>query len=463
MKKLSLFLVFVLLLGVMCACNKGNKDNDGDGDGDGDGGGGEVVLYDLKIDLPTTELLPDATDIQVVVGAPELMIVEVVLDTYYYFHYETMSGYEYIKVFNNTDHDYNLKGHRVVLSNPYQGQNWENEDCRKGNKVLATGYLFMGLIDEDFIIPSLSYALIWLKPYYWTVGSGTDAYNKPFSAAVIHKDNSDQKGAISQTIDDFKEFWKIDKSKNNVYELTNMGIVGIRPEGGTDGMFPIYSPGAGTPYTHLNSSLLRSIEIQKFNDQNGTASISLLNKYQDLPAEKQQNPDPVYGKKCFNVMEIRQNETVVDGYYYENVWQYFDPIVRINFCGRIDVSSMTPGQTYVDFKATGNPGVAGWPNTMGLQFRPPLEGERLMQWQLPVRELNKFKQYLDPDQYAMLRFSEEELTNYRFTQKTIKLIKNPADGLDLINWRTDEVESEGRLTSAAPNSIKTINLIKPGI
>jgi hypothetical protein len=86
-----------------------------------------------------------------------------------------------------------------------------------------------------------------------------------------------------------------------------------------------------------------------------------------------------------------------------------------------------------------------------------------MQWQLPVRELNKFKQYLDPDQYAMLRFSEEELTNYRFTQKTIKLIKNPADGLDLINWRTDEVESEGRLTSAAPNSIKAINLIKPGI
>ena len=105
---------------------------------------------------------------------------------------------------------------------------------------LGSGYLFMGLIDEDFIIPSLSYALIWLKPYYWTVGSGTDAYNKPFSAAVIHKDNSDQKGAISQTIDDFKEFWKIDKSKNNVYELTNMGIVGIRPEGGTDGMFPIY-------------------------------------------------------------------------------------------------------------------------------------------------------------------------------------------------------------------------------
>ncbi len=445
----------LMLLGVLCACGNGDDDDDKDKDDD------KVVLYDFKMELPSTELLPDATDIQVVEGAPELMIVEVVLDTYYYFHYETMSAYEYIKVFNNTNQDYNLKGHRVVLSNPYQGQNWENEDSKKGNKALVTGYLFMGLIDEDFIIPSLSYALIWLKPYYWTVGTGTDAYNKPFSAAVIHKDNAEQKGAISQTIDDFKEFWKIDKSKNNIYELTNMGVVGIRPESGTSELFPIFTPGAGTPYTHLNSSLLRSIEIQKFNDQNGTATIDLLNKYKDLSAEKQADPDHVYGKKCFNVMEIRQDGTVVDGYFFENVWQYFNPIVRVNFCGRINASGMIPGQTYIDFKATGNPGVSGWPNTMGLQFRPPLEGERIMQWQLPLRELSRFKQYLEPDQLAMLRLSEEEDTNYRFIQKTIKLTTDPALGLEFINWRADEVESEGRLSSASPNAIKAINLTKP--
>lgn len=453
MKKFSFLLILLLLLGTLFACGKDDDDDEKNGD--------EVILYDLTFDLPSTELLPDATELQVVKEAPELMILEVVLDTFHYFHYETMSGYEYIKVFNNTNSDYNLNGHRVVLSNPYQGQNWENEDSKLGNKVLSTGYLFMGLIDEDFIIPSLSYALIWLKPYYWTVGCGTDAFNKPFSAAVVHKDNADQKGAISQTIDDFKDFWKMDKSINNVYELTNMGIVGIRPESGTENLFPIFTPGAGTPYTHLNSSLIRSIEIQKFNNQGGSASISLLNKYNDLPAEKQVEPDFIYGKKCFNVMEIKDNGDVVDGYHFENVWQYFDPIIRINFCGRINVADMNPGQVYVDFKATGNPGVLGWPNTVGLQFRPPLEGERIMQWQLPLRELTKYKQYLEPEQLLMLRFSGEDVTTYRFIQKTIKLLKDPALGIDFINWRADEVESLGRISSASPNQIKAINLIKP--
>lgn len=452
MKRFSFLLVLLLLFGILVAC--GCEEDPPIIDD-------EPTIYDLEIDLPSLELLPNATNLQVVEDAPELLIIEAVLDTFNYFHYETMSGYEYIKVFNNTTKGYNLKGHRVVLSNPYQGQNWENDDCKVGNKSLATGYLFMGLIDEDFYIPSLSYALIWLKPYYWTVGSGTDAFNKPFSAAVIHKDSADQKGAISQTINDFKSFWKMDKSVNNVYELTNMGIVGIRPESGTSNLFPIYSPGAGTPYTHLNSSLLRSIEIQKFNNQNGDASISLLNKYSTLSKEKQEDPDFIYGKKCFNLMEIKNNNEVVDGYFHENIWQYFDPVIRINFCGRIDVTTMLPGQEYIDFKATGNPGVLGWQNTIGLQFRPPLIGERIMQWQLPLRELTKYKSFLEPEQLAMLRLSKEEDTNYRFIKKTIKLLTNPNDGIENINWRSDEVESEGRLSSAAPNSIKAINLLRP--
>ncbi|MDD4166928.1 MAG: hypothetical protein PHN29_07900, partial [Endomicrobiaceae bacterium] len=232
------------------------------------------------------------------------------------------------------------------------------------------------------------------------------------------------------------------------------------PESGTSELFPIYTPGAGTMFTHLNSSLLRSIEIQKFNDQEGSASICLLNKYDDLTKEKQEEPDYIYGKKCFNVMEIKDNNETVDGYFFENIWRYFDPVVRINFCGRIDVTTMIPGQNYVDFKATGNPGVMGWHNTIGLQFRPPLEGERIMQWQLPLRELSKYKKYIEPEQLLMLRLVQEEEVNYRFVQKTINLLKDPALGLELINWRADEVESAGRLSSAAPNSIKAINLKK---
>lgn len=463
MKKLLLMLLLILLLAgcnnVDTPNNGGNENGDENNNGENGNGEPEEKIYDLEIQLPSTELLEDADALAVVEDAPELLILEVVLDTYHYYHYETMSAYEYLKVFNNTLSDYNLKGHRVVLCNTTQGQNAENPDVKVGNEALCTGFLFMGLIDEDFIIPSLSTALIWLKPYFWTAGCGSNAYNKPFSAVLIHKD-TDKKGAFSQTVDDFRAFWHLD-SDIPVYELTNMGLVGRRTEGGTEELFPIYTPASGTMYTHLNSSLLRSLEIQKFNDQGGSAEISLLNKYSELPVEKQENPDPVYGKKCFNVMEIRDGGEVVDAYYYENCWKYFDPIVRINFCGRVNPAGMAPGQTYVDFGATSNPGVLGWDNTVGLQFRPPRIGERIMQWQLPLREYSKYEEYMKRDQFELMRFSTEDVIEYRFVKKTIKLKTDPALGLKLINWRADEVESEGRLSSAAPDKIKKINLTRP--
>jgi len=424
----------------------------------------EVVLptyYSYTIQLPSTHLLEVASEVAVVADAPDLMILGLVMDTYYYYHYETMSGYEYIKVFNNTNEPYNLKNHRITLANPLQGQNYENADARVGNEVLSTGFLFNSLIDEDTFIPALSTALIWLKPYYWTVGTGTGAYNKPFSATVIHKDNEEQEGAISQTVDDFKEFWNIEESNIPVIVSTNMGIAGYRIEGGTEEMFPIFTPGGGTPYTHLNSTLLRSLEISKFNDQGGTATITLLNKYDDLPLEKQLDPDPVYGKKAFNVMEIRENGEVQDGYLFTNTWKFFDPIVRVNFLGLVNVSGMAVGQTHVDFSATGNPGIMGWQNNTELQFRPPLAGERIMQLQLPLRELTKYQQYLLPIQLEVMRFATESVTTYRFVDATITLITDPSQGLEYVNFRTDEVESVDRMRAAAPTSIFTINLTRP--
>ena len=122
--------------------------------------------YEYSIKLPTTHLLPNATEIKVVEGAPELMILEVVMDSSEYTMGEAMSNYEYIKIFNNTESDYNLKDHRIILANPASGQNGETEEARNGILPLVTNYLFMGYIDEDFIIPALSTALIWMKPYY---------------------------------------------------------------------------------------------------------------------------------------------------------------------------------------------------------------------------------------------------------------------------------------------------------
>ena len=418
------------------------------------------ITFSYTMSLPSTELLEEATNLSVIEGAPDLMIIGMVLDTYYYYHYETMSGYEYVKVFNNTTEPYNMKNHRITLANPLQGQNYEDEQARIGNKVMPIGFLFNAFIDEDFVIPPLSVGIIWLQPYYWTCGSGTGAYNKIFSANVIHKD-ADKTGAINQTIDDFKEFWSLEESDVPVYKLTNMGLVSKRADGGTEDFFPIFSPGSGTPYTHLNSVLLRALEISKFDDQDGNATIDILNKYTELSPEKQLNPDFVYGKIAFNVMEIRENDVVQEIYTdFENCWKYFKPVVRANFSGLINTSTMTPGQVEVDFLSTSSPGIFYWPNTTELQFRPPLEGERIMQLQVPLREYTKLETYMKPNQFGVMRFVSENVVTYRFVEKTILVTVDPNSGFE-INWRADEVESPGRMSGANPTKIHLINITRP--
>lgn len=419
--------------------------------------------YEMTIQLPTTHLLPDATDISVVEGAPDLMIIEAVLDSSEYYLSNAMSAYEYIKVFNNTTEEYNLKGHRIVLADPTSGQNGETDEARKGNRPLVTNFLFMGYIDDDFIIPSLSTALIWMKPYYWTAGSGTNAANKIFSAELVHTVSGGEDGAFEQTIEDFREYWELSVEDTPIYELTNMAIAGTRDlsVSGTDQFYPIYSPGSGTMYTHLNSGLLRSIEIQKFDDNDGEVTIDLLNKYSELTAEKQQKPDLVYGKECFNVVEIKNANTneVVDGYFADNTVKYWDPIVRINFCGRVNTSTMTPGQQYVNFGATSNTGIQYWDTCTGLQFRPPLEGERVMQWQLPVNELRKYENYMEPTQFAVMRFCSDVIVELRFQATIILLSVNPET--TEVNLKSDEIKSTNRIQAAAPSKIKAINLLYP--
>ena len=183
-----------------------------------------------------------------------------------------------------------------------------------------------------------------------------------------------------------------------VYEATNMPIMGKREEGGTSEFFPIITPGGGTGYTHLNSVLLRSLEIAKFNDQDGKASISILNKYDDMSESERENPPLIAGKQIFNTIEIKEEGELVDGYLHTNTWKYFDPIIRANFTGRINLDTIdTSGK--VDFLGTSNPGVLPWENTTELQFRPPLKGERIMQLQLMVREYATMERYLNSQQF----------------------------------------------------------------
>ena len=91
MKKLLLMLLLILLLAgcnnVDTPNNGGNENGDENNNGENGNGEPEEKIYDLEIQLPSTELLEDADALAVVEDAPELLILEVVLDTYHYYHY----------------------------------------------------------------------------------------------------------------------------------------------------------------------------------------------------------------------------------------------------------------------------------------------------------------------------------------------------------------------------------------
>lgn len=424
----------------------------------------EDEYFTTKIEMPSLSRLKDITEeeLKVVEGAPDLMILGAVIDTYHYFQNGSMSAYEYIKVFNNTNEPYNLKDHRIVLADPLQGQNGESEEGRLGNKVLVTGFLFNAYIDEDIIIDPLSTILLWIKPYYWTIGSGTGAFNKAFTADLVHTTVAGKKGAFEQTVDDFKEFYELDENVK-IHEITNQPMIAKRPEAGTEDFFPMISPGSGTPFSHLNASLLRGLEIQKLNPENENAKVEILNKYNNLTEDKKKNPDDVFGKKVFNVIHLTDADETVDTYQdFEKAWDYFVPVVRILIHGLVDTTKLTDANKgSVNLRATEsdtNPGVKRWENSVEIQFRPPVLGEKVMQMQLPLREVKKMQDYLTQEVLDIIRIVEE-VSDYRWESVDVYLLADPEK--TEIDWRRDEIKSPGRLNASAPSKIKAINLIRP--
>ena len=84
---------------------------------------------------------------------------------------ETMSAiYEYLKVFNNTLSDYNLKEHRVVLCNSYASEKCGKPDVKVGNEALCTAFLHRDSIDEGFHDPEHFSKPLMAEALFWTVG-----------------------------------------------------------------------------------------------------------------------------------------------------------------------------------------------------------------------------------------------------------------------------------------------------
>ena len=213
-----------------------------------------------------------------IAGAADLFITEMSTD---------MGHYNYIEVFNNTTSTYNLKDHRIVFADlTKQGKS----GATNGVFDLPLGSASAAYIYQDFEIPALSSAIIWIvNTSPWEVSS-----NKLSEAA----------GAQSMILGDGEENLNVEKFKN-VYGLDDSALVfPVRTNymcGRTDwgdistGWGTALSKGASNRWSDINSSVAnRGVQIQKmdetkvFTTEDGEYYIiemDVLNREEDIYAD----------------------------------------------------------------------------------------------------------------------------------------------------------------------------------
>ena len=211
-------------------------------------------------------------------NAGDLLITEISTD---------MGVYNYIEVFNNTTSEYNLKDHRVVFADPSkQKKNYAN-----GLLDLPLGSAGVAYIYQDYKIPALSSALIWIvNTSPWEVAS-----NKLSEAANVQSlllGNGEENLNVAK----FKSVYGLDENvlvfpSRTSYMLGRSDAWAGKEENGYWGT--ALSKGASNRWSDINSKVdNRMIQIQKvdettvFQDETGyyVYEMDVLNREEDIYA-----------------------------------------------------------------------------------------------------------------------------------------------------------------------------------
>jgi hypothetical protein len=205
---------------------------------------------------PVQNFVPTAP----IAGAPALLITEVSSD---------MALYTFIEVFNNTNEPYNLKGHRVVFANLTLQTMLVSDDLYEQPLGMAGG----AYIYQDYIIPALSKATLWIVTAYpWTVDTVTSGDVDPARRIIESADVS------SKVFGPNPENLSIQKFKN-VWGLGENDLVfAVRPQYIIHNNTSAYNPsyGMGQPVAKSASGLWsdintaidnRGIQIQKVDQE----------------------------------------------------------------------------------------------------------------------------------------------------------------------------------------------------
>ena len=183
-------------------------------------------------------------------GIADLFITEVSTD---------MGHYNYIEVFNNTTSEYNLKDHRIVFANlTQQGVS----GATNGVFDKALGGASAAYIYQDFKIPALSSAIIWIvNTTPWEVASNKVSESAGAASLILGD------GEENLNVEKFKNVYGLDESVLVFPARTNYMIGRSDYGNASSGWGTALSKSASNRWSDINSSVAdRGVQIQKMDE-----------------------------------------------------------------------------------------------------------------------------------------------------------------------------------------------------
>ena len=186
-----------------------------------------------------------------IAGVADLFITEISTD---------MGYYNYVEVFNNTTSTYNLKDHRIVFANLTQ-QGVSGATNGVFDKPL--GGASAAYIYQDFEIPALSSAIIWIvNTSPWEVGSDRKVTEAASVQSLLLGD-----GEENLNVEKFKAVYGLDESAI-VFPVRTNYMIGRTDWGDiSTGWGGVMSKSASNRWSDINSSVAdRGVQIQKMDE-----------------------------------------------------------------------------------------------------------------------------------------------------------------------------------------------------
>jgi len=205
---------------------------------------------------PVENFVPTAP----IANAPELLITEVSSD---------MALYTFIEVFNNTAAPYNLKGHRIVFANlTLQTMIVSDDLYEQPLGMAAAAYIY-----QDYIIPALSKATIWIVAAYpWTVDTAVSGDVDPARRIIEPSDIASKvfgPNAENLSISKFKNVWNLGED-DLVFPVRPQYMIhnNTSAYSSVTGLGQPVAKSASAQWADINTSIdNRGIQIQKVDQE----------------------------------------------------------------------------------------------------------------------------------------------------------------------------------------------------